>query len=194
MSTVLNKPPSAIRWSKEFYYQMGELGWFDGKRVELIDGEIIEMSPIGSRHATAVMLVSQVLNAILPENYCVNVQNPLNSGKSSEPVPDVSVLPGTFRDYADTLPTDSALVVEVADSSLRYDSTAKAQLYASIGIQEFWIVDLVGNRLIVHRSPEVNANAIGRPGYAQINMFGPEATVSPLFALGAKVEVASLLP
>ena len=126
-----NNPPKRGRCGKEFYYQMGELGWFRDMRVELIDGEVYQMSPIVSHHAVSVILVSQALQAVLPESFFIYPQSPLDSAPRSEPVPDVAVIRGAVRDYSESLPQISDLVVEVEDSSFRHDRTVKAGLYAS---------------------------------------------------------------
>jgi Uma2 family endonuclease len=194
VSAVINKPPIPVRWSKDFYYQMAELGWFEGKRVELIDGEIYEMSPIGSRHAVAVTLTTRVLDRLNPEDYFAYSQNPLNSGKRSEPVPDVAVLTGTARDYTASLPTTAVLVVEVSDSSLKFDKTVKAALYASNGIQEYWILDVTTNTLIVHRQPAVSGGDGSVYQYDFVSRYNPSESISPLFSPDSIVTVASLLP
>ena len=116
-------------------------------RVELIEGEIIEMSPIGSRHFTSVGLTTQVLSRCFTEGYCVMPQNGFDAGPKSEPQPDVAVYEGNIRDFTDALPTTALLVVEVADSTLRSDRDKKARLYAARGIPEYWIVNLRGNVL-----------------------------------------------
>jgi Uma2 family endonuclease len=173
---------------------MGELGWFDDKRVELIDGEIYEMSPIGSHHAVSVYLVTQALQQITTETYFVIPQSPLDAGPRSEPVPDVAVISGNIRDYTEALPQQSILVVEVSDSSLRHDRALKARLYAAIGIQEYWIVDLKAKKLIVHRHPTKSTTDEPTAEYSEISSFDSTATVAPLFAPDKTIEVGNLLP
>ena len=121
---------------------MGEMGLFDGIRVELIEGEIIEMPAIGSRHFTSVLLTSRALQKAFGGGQLVVPQNGFDAGPRSEPQPDVAVYEGNIRDFTDALPTTALLVVEVADSTLRSDRDKKARLYASRGIAEYWIVNL----------------------------------------------------
>src|SRR5437879_6256308 len=111
--------PRPWRWTREQYYRLGELGMFYGRRVELIRGEIIEMSPIGWPHTLAKSLVVEALRAAFPTGYWINEQNPFVV-PGSEPEPDVAVIPGRMRDYSDH-PTTAVLIVEVADTSLDHD-------------------------------------------------------------------------
>src|SRR5947209_2506807 len=122
--------PRTYRWSREEFHQMSDLGWFDEKRVELIDGEIIEMPVQKGPHAMAVLLARDTLEAAFGPGRVVRTQAPLNLGSSSEPEPDVSVVPGTVRDYPDH-PTTALLVVEVSETTLWLDRNRKAPLYAS---------------------------------------------------------------
>ena len=101
-----NDEPKTIRWTRNQYYQMAELGFFRGKRVELIKGEIIEMSPMKSAHATAISLAIEVLGEIFAKNFIVRSQLPMSFGKTDEPEPDVAVVKGTIRDYSGTHPEE----------------------------------------------------------------------------------------
>ena len=122
-------------------------------RLQLIDGEIIEMSPQKSPHATAVNLAQNVLMAAFGPDYSVRVQLPLGLGDRSEPEPDVAVAAGSPRRYAGAHPTEAVLVVEVSDSTLAFDRGAKLRLYARHGLPEYWIVNLVDAVLEVYRDP-----------------------------------------
>ncbi len=124
-------------------------------RTELIHGEIIYMSPIGNFHAAIVSRLTNLLTPRLVPSFIVSVQNPVRIGDRSEPEPDIMVLP--FRDdyYASTgvTPADVLLLIEVSDSTLRYDRTTKLPLYATAGIPEVWIVDVNKQQLEVYRQP-----------------------------------------
>ncbi len=140
---------------KEFD-RMGEAGIFaPGERVELIDGELFKMSPIGSRHASRVSRLNNMLAHALFEHAIVSAQNPIVLGDLSEPEPDITVLEFRADYYSAAHPqaADILLLVEVADSSIRYDRKVKLPLYARHGVPEVWIFDLNKGRLEVHREP-----------------------------------------
>ncbi len=179
--------PRAIRWTREEYYRMAGAGLFDGRRVELIRGEVIEMTPQKSRHATGISLADIALKAAFGDGYVVRIQLPLVLGINSDPEPDVAVVAGTARDYVDAHPQTAALVVEVAESSLGYDRTAKGPLYAESGNPEYWIVNLVDRQLEVYTKPEGNT-------YLERRVLGAAESVEPLAASGVRVPVADLLP
>lgn len=122
-------------------------------RVELIGGEIVEMSPIGGRHARCVNRITRLLIVALGERAEVSPQNPVELDDRSEPQPDLAVL--RPEPAADTTPRagDVFLVVEVADTSLAFDRDVKAPLYARAGIPTLWIVDLPDRRVEVHTDP-----------------------------------------
>jgi Uma2 family endonuclease len=155
--------------------------------VELLDGEIIEMSPEKSRHATAVDLALEALRAAFATGHTVRVQHPLALGEASEPEPDLAVVAGSPRDYAAGHPASALLVVEVADSSLEYDRKRKAHAYAGAGIEDYWIVNLTGACLEVYRSPSPD-------GYRSVATHSRDASITPLAAPDAVVRVADLLP
>jgi Uma2 family endonuclease len=133
------------------YYRMAETGFFKpDARVELIEGEVIDMAPMGSRHWRAVSALNEQLVRAIGDRAEVNCQLPLRLSDHTEPVPDFSVLKtGTRRALGDRLPGgDTALlVIEVADSSLSYDARVKAPLYAASGVAEYWILDLEARAL-----------------------------------------------
>ena len=128
----------------------------ENDRVELINGQILEMSPIGSRHAAVVDRISNVLKYYLQEKVIVRVQNPVEIDELSEPEPDVCLLKFRKDYYADQhpVPQDILLIIEVADSSLTLDREVKLPLYAKAGITEYWIVNLERNEIEAYRSPQ----------------------------------------
>ena len=144
------------------YHRMAEAGVLhEDDRVELIHGEIIQMSPIGNYHAAIVSRITMLLAPRLVPQAIINVQNPVKMGDHSEPEPDITVLP--FRDdyYAETgvTPKDVLLLIEVSDSTGRrsalcIDRNVKLPLYATAGIPEVWIVDVNRQRLEVYRQPD----------------------------------------
>ncbi len=138
------------------YHRLGEAGVLrKGDRVELLEGQLVDMSPIGPRHALAIDLLNRLLPVALGEQAWLRVQNPIVLDDASEPQPDFAVVRYPWSGYPDAhpRPPDILLLIEVADSSLEFDLGAKLELYARAGIREFWVVDLTSNRVLVHRSP-----------------------------------------
>jgi Uma2 family endonuclease len=132
------------KFTLEEYHRLGEMGFLgEDERVELIDGEIIELSPIGKAHNACLSRTNRKLIQRLDDRAIIYVQNSIVI-LDSEPLPDIAVLKPNKTDYADRYATaeDGLLIIEVADSSLAYDQDIKAPKYAKAGIQELWIVDL----------------------------------------------------
>jgi Uma2 family endonuclease len=135
---------------------MAEIGIFDeDSRVELLGGEVIAMTPIGSQHSACVDRLNAQLNRILGDRAIVRVQNPIRLSEDSEPEPDVSVLRPRDDFYASAHPgrADVLLIVEVADTSLAYERDHKLGFYAAAGIDEVWIVDLAGQVVTAYTAP-----------------------------------------
>jgi Uma2 family endonuclease len=144
------------RLTVDEYYRMGEAGILArNERVELIEGELIEMAPIGSEHAGTVNKLAYALILAVGSQAVVSPQNPVRLANRTEPEPDFAVLQARADFYTLAHPTaqDVLLAIEVADSSLAYDSGLKRALYASRDIREFWIVNLVARVVEVYRNP-----------------------------------------
>lgn len=142
------------------YYRMAEAGILDeDDRVELIDGEIIDMMPIGPGHSFIVNGLTKALVMACGDEAIVSVRNPVRFDRFNEPEPDFAVLRPRADNYRESHPgpADVLLLVEVADSSLRYDRRIKLPLYAEAGIVEYWLVDLKAGRVEVFRNPEGGA-------------------------------------
>lgn len=148
--------PTRYRFSVREYEQMGERGILhEDLRVELIDGEIIQMSPIGDKHMRCVNRFNRRLVLALGERAVVSIQNPIVLSGHDEPQPDVVVLWPSAEEHRGTpLPGDVALLIEVSDSTLAYDKRVKVPLYARTGIAEVWIADLQHNTIIQYIEPE----------------------------------------
>lgn len=171
------------------YHRMGEAGILtEDDRVELIEGELIAMSPIGSAHSGTVNAMNRILVLAVGNRGVVAVQNPVRLDDLSEPQPDFSVLKPRDDDYrrATPVPADVHLIVEVADSSLAYDRNVKRALYARHGIPEFWIVNLVAEVVEIHRAPAGGA-------YAAVSRARRDATLEIQGLPGTAISVASLL-
>ena len=176
------------RWSRAEYERMVQSGVFSPEdRLELIDGEIWEMTPQSSLHATAVRRAEEALRKVLTAGFDVRVQLPLALDPDSEPEPDLAVVPGSIEDYRDAHPRQAALVIEVSDSSLDYDRNAKLHLYAAHAIGEYWIVNPVDSQIEVHRSPAGGT-------YEKKEVVQPGGSLSPLARAEAEISVEYLLP
>ena len=136
------------RFTVDEYHKMGEVGIFDeGSRVELIGGQIIVMRPIGDPHMDCVNMYTDVLTSIPGKTWFVSVQNPIRLPPDSEPQPDLVLIK---REYAGGAPTaaDILVVIEVSDTTLRFDRRIKVPLYAAAGVREVWITEFKGQRVI----------------------------------------------
>jgi Uma2 family endonuclease len=163
------------RFTRKEYYRMVEVGILrEDDRVELIRGEIVEMSPPGRHHRAFVNNLNRLLSRRLPEHTVVSVQNPLPLSEDTEPQPDLAVLRTrdvSFKDR-EAWAEDALLVIEVADSSLAYDRSTKRRLYAEAGIPEYWVVDCTAETIEVHRGPSPD-------GYREVRLVTGAATLSP---------------
>jgi len=140
------------------YHEMAKAGILAERGLELINGEIIEMSPIGSKHAKYVNIISRLLGNLLGEELIISSQNPVIANDLSEPEPDFAILRFRADYYEDELPhgQDVLLIIEVADSSISYDRKVKLPLYAASGVSECWIVDILKKEIQVHWQAEGN--------------------------------------
>ena len=146
--------PRPHRLTVDDYYRMAAAGVLSpDDRTELIDGEIIDMAPIGSAHADVVTLLVKRLLRAVGDSAVVRTQLPVRLSTRSEPQPDVAVVRVKPAGYRSAHPSagDVLLLIEVSDTTLRYDLGVKARFYATHGIPEYWVVDLVGNRVWCHR-------------------------------------------
>jgi Uma2 family endonuclease len=181
--------PRRHRITVDEYHRMGEVGLLaPDARVELIEGEIIDMAPIGTDHASVVNRLNRLLVMAVGERGIVQIQGPARLDRYSEPEPDVVVFaprPDFYRHVRPTL-AETLLVIEVSDRTLRHDRDVKVPLYARHGIREVWIVDLQNGELHVHCSPQdgryVEQATTNDPG------------ITPLSALpGVEVDLSGIL-
>jgi hypothetical protein len=142
------------RFTRPEYYRMAEAGILgEADRVELIEGEIVQMSPIGSRHFAFVISLTHLLAVRLTGHALVSVQSPVILTDDTEPQPDLAVLRSRAYKERKAYADDVLLLIEVADTSLAYDRTTKLRLYAEAGIPEYWIVDCTTETVEVYRTP-----------------------------------------
>ncbi len=190
LSAPLTEPaePRPLIWDKSQYHHMGEMGWLDDIQVELVDGEIIQRSPISSPHWKSVTLTGTALRQIFGSGFVVAEQNAFNGGLRSEPQPNVAVYEGEVRDF-EALPSHALLIVEVSLSTLRFDQVRKASVYARAGIAEYWIVNVAERVSEVHRQPSARTGI-----YEERWTLNADAFVSPLAAPESVLKVADFLP
>jgi Uma2 family endonuclease len=181
-------------WSKREYHRLGELGFFRGQRVELIEGRLMVHSPQNPPHSAGVDRVAEVLRGVFTSGYWVRMQLPLDLGQTTEPEPDISVVLGSRDQYAQQHPTSAVLIVEVSDTTVSYDRRRKGSLYARAGIQDYWLVNLVRRRLEVYRVPVPDPTRRYGHRYSSRTDLLPTATVSPLALPHVTLSVADLLP
>jgi Uma2 family endonuclease len=171
------------------YHRLAEAGILgEDDRVELIEGELIQMSPIGSPHAGTVNALTRLLVVAVGERAIVAVQNPVRLDDRSEPQPDLALLKPRADHSRGAIPTpaDILLLVEVADTSGRYDRAVKLPLYAHHAIPEVWIVDVESSTVEVHRSPEGQT-------YRKVSNPGRDDVLSPELLPEVRLTVASIL-
>lgn len=185
MAVELNR----YRFTRADYHRMAETGILArDARVELIDGEIIEMSPIGNPHMAAVDRTNRLFDRGVGDDAIVRIQGSIALGNNGEPEPDVALL--RYRDdfYATSSATeaDVLLLVEVADSSEEYDQRTKAPLYARYRIPELWIANLNRDQIVVYRDPTP-------AGYATVQVHRRGESISPLAFPGLVIRVESIL-
>lgn len=167
------------------YDQLVNLGVFRDERVELLYGRLVWMSPPGGDHSESVRRLTMSLVPPLVGRALVQVQSPIATSDESEPQPDVAIVPpGT---YAPDHPSHALLVIEVADSSLRYDREVKSKLYAAAGIPEYWIIDLQHRRVEVYRDPLDGV-------YTRLTPFTEQDRLCPAAFPHIELRVADLLP
>jgi Uma2 family endonuclease len=172
MATTAEDLVKHHRFTVEDYRRMGESGIFhEDDRVELIEGEVVEMTPIGSPHSGTNIRIHKRLEQAVGERAIVSSQNPITLDEFSEPQPDIALLRPRDDFYSRSHPTpaDVLLLIEICESSLRYDREVKLPLYACHGIPAVWLVDLQESHLIQFSQPAhtgyqtVDIADIGRP-------------------------------
>jgi Uma2 family endonuclease len=184
MNTFMESWPRRHRITVDEYYRMAEVGLLaPDARVELIDGEIIDMAPIGNDHASVVDQLVYRFSRILGDRAILRAQGAVLLDNYSMPQPDLMLLAWRedFYRHAHPKPADILLAVEVSDSTLRYDRDTKAPLYARHGIPEYWIVDLQHDELRVYRLPQDGQ-------YTEQVVLKKPATVVPASLPGAGID------
>ena len=181
------------RWTTAEYYRMGELGLFDDERVELLDGEIWTLPPQGTPHFSAVEAAAEILLDAFGSGFTVRRHGPITLEDGTEPEPDVVIVPGSRRAYANhhPIPAEIRLLIEVSDATLRKDRGKKRNNYARAGIADYWIINLVDRQLEVYRDPAPIPS--GHAYKTLLTLFDGD-TLAPLFAPSALIAVGDLFP
>ena len=170
------------------FHQLCESGWFDDRRVELIDGEIYEKMPQGPLHSFTIILILRQLFSITPSDLYIGSQLPLVLTGTTELEPDCFVAIGDPRDATKrTSPLSTSLVIEVADTSLRQDRHRKGPIYAEAGIPEYWIVNPVARQVEIYRQP-VDGE------YQWLKVLQEGDSIAPLYRPDAEIAVDDLMP
>ena len=183
MSTL----PKPHRWTREQYERVVRLGGFEpDQRLELIDGEIVDMAPQNEPHAVALCLLHDALRRAYGDGYVVRIQSPVALDAGSAPEPDLAIVPGRPRDFLTSHPSNAVLLVEIADTTLAYDRSTKRVLYARNGVPEYWLVNLIQGVIEVCRNPQGS-------DYLEHRIVKKGETLVPSGASRAVV-VADLLP
>ena len=176
------------------YAKMGEAGVFrPGERVELIEGEIVPMSPHNVPHASRIARLNTLFVRTFGETHEVRVQLPLTLGEVSEPEPDFAMVTFADVEIAQRHPSRADLVVEIADSSLSFDRGEKASLYAKAGILEYWLLNLRHQRLEVRRQPHLDSEGAFQWNYCSLQLMCPGQAIEPLCLPQARFSVDQLL-
>ena len=182
-------PVERWRFTVDDYYRMGEVGILPhDARVELINGDVIQMPPIGSHHNGSVIGLDELFRERLGRRVSISVQGPLLLREHEAPQPDLLILRRRDDHYRSANPTadDVLLLIEVSDSTLAHDRDTKGPMYAAAGIAEYWIVNLVTSQLLVHRDLVDGV-------YRSVETFGNEDSISPLAFPDVTIAVAEIL-
>lgn len=190
-----NHSRQGVRFTRDQYFTLAEHGFFDGRRVMLIHGEILEMASVKEPHACGVSALADVLKSAFGAGFFVREEKPLDHCVTTEPEPDVVVVPGSWQTYRRS-PTAPAAVValvvaEVADSTLDYDTTTKAELYATAGIADYWVLDVANERLLVFRDPQPLAGVIA---YRTCLTLSAGDTITLLAVPSVPIPIADFFP
>lgn len=194
MSTIVKEPSQGgpVQFTADEFWHLIETGFFAGRRVELIGGEIIEMPAQSNHHLATIRRIERLLESVFGTGFWVRAQGSLNLAPHGVPDPDIAVVPGDPESPADDLPQKAVLVVEVSDSRLTYDRTKKASLYASRNVQDYWIVNIPDRQLEIRRDPQPDSTQEFGYGYASLSTLRPGSTATPLAVPSAAIPVERL--
>ena len=177
------------RFTVADFLRLAEVGFLaDDERVELIRGEIIEMSSISEGHASTVMRLVSLLSRMFGQRALLSVQNPVQLDDATLPQPDVALLRprDDFYGQRHPGPEDTLLLIEVSDTTLTYDRRVKTALYSAAGVMEYWIINLQKRQIEVYREPQSE-------GYRTMTRYAPGETLSPLAFPEVQLDITEIL-
>ncbi|RAM49401.1 MAG: Uma2 family endonuclease [Hapalosiphonaceae cyanobacterium JJU2] len=177
-------------WTVQEYHRMAETGILgEDERVELLEGKIIWMSAKGTAHCSAVGRTYKLLEKLLGNQAWISIQDPIALNQRSEPEPDIAVVKIDSLDYADHHPTPSEvyLIIEVADTSLKFDCETKSKAYAQAGITDYWVLDVLNRQLYVFREPNED-------DYQSQVILAEDGTISPKQFPNVQIRILEMLP
>lgn len=186
--------PVPRRWTLTEYRKLADAGLLDGMNTILIDGEVLVMPNPKPPHDTALTKTYRFLERVCPAGHYVRNQQSFDVGTANDPGPDLAIVPGSEDDYDTLPPTAALLIAEIGSSSLALDPTTKAELYATAGVPEYWVVDVEHRQLVVFRDPHPLPAGLGAVAYRTHTTLGPTDSVAPHFAPNSSVLVSDLLP
>jgi Uma2 family endonuclease len=184
--------PTAHRWTVDEYFRADEAGLFGSHRVELVEGELIDLPLQDDPHAWATSRLVGALVMLFPHPYWVKIRGTLRLNDYSAPEPDIAVMSGPPIPPADEAPVP-LLIIEVSESSLQYDRVRKSSLYAMNGIADYWVADVAAKQVEVFRDPARDTSQPYGWGYKQITVFKLQDRIASLAKPSESIDVASFV-
>ena len=183
-------PDGRVRFTRDAYERMFEAGIFvNSPKVELLNGEIVMMSPIGPQHVALISILTEFFAKRLPDSMQLRIQAPVLLSNDSEPEPDVAVVRRRQDSYRNRHPSsaDILLLIEVSESSRHCDFEWKRRIYAASEIAEYWVIDADGHVVVVHRDASEG-------DYQDVKSIGPASKIAPSAAPNCQLDVGLLFP
>jgi Uma2 family endonuclease len=183
------------KWSLQDYHQMIETGILDERRVELVNGEIIEMSPEGAPHSSYCGEIAEYLRRLLGNRAKVREAHPITLPDNSEPEPDIAIVRNRSTLYRDRhpYPEDIFWLIEIANSTLAKDLSMKKDLYANAGITEYWVLNLQASTLVVFRDLTISQGGDSANASYQSETIYTSGLIFPLAFQDLEIDIQQLL-
>ena len=186
-------PLTVRHWTRTEYERLIDLGAFDREPIELIGGQLIVAEPQNPYHVTGIGKSGDTIRAAIPPGFIVRIQAPIAIDDESVPEPDIVVVRGRHEDYLRSHPRRPDLVIEVSDSSLRFDRVEKGSLYARGGVLDYWIVNIVDRVVEIYRDPQPDPPAPYGWRHGSVETHAAPAIVVPLAFPSIQIAVADLI-
>ena len=185
-----------FRWTNAKLEAMSGLDEFQDQKFLLIDGELFEMPAPGPLHTFCIQLLTRLFLALLGQSHSIRAQSSLTINEFSNPQPDLCLALGSDSHYRNAHPEPNAvaLLIEVADTTLRFDLGPKSHLYAAAGIPDYWVLDINNRLLHVHRDPVSDEAAPRGFRYSTVQVLTETESVAPLAAPQTTIRIADMLP